>query len=806
MTNANDNPVARQAELLPEELKKVADYSIFSLESAEHAKKLTNLVGQRRARSVMDFGLHVDKPGYNLYVAGMEGVGKTSFVNTVVKQFAEKDETLFDWCYVNNFDDEYKPNVLKLPVGMGKQLKKSMETLLNDLKIDIPNAFSEENRQKNRTAIVQKYKDKVDEVYKQTNVIAAENGFLLKQSDSTVATIPVGEDGNAITEEAYVALTDEQHAAIEGKSAKLQAIILDATKTILQFEQDLKKSLEGFDHQTASSTIDFHIDGLKKDYKECTAVIRYLKAVRKDLVNHFRLFLPAPVKREEKPIGNLFKDENQLLQKYTVNVLIDHSETKGKPVIAADNPTFYNLIGKVEYENRMGVMSTDFTKIKPGYLHEANGGYLLIQAKDIFTKALAWDGLKRALLIHKLQIENIGEHASVIATASVNPDPIPLDVKVIIIGNMGIYQTLYQHDEDFRKLFKIRVDFDTEMKYNQDNISGLVRFIHTHCKKLGLRHFDPSAVAKIIEYSSRIAGDQNKLSTRFNLQVELLYEADAWAGILGDEVVTELHIEKAIDEKRYRSNLYEEKIQSSIEEGHTLIDTDGAKIGQVNGLAVYDLGQYKFGKPSRITATTFMGKKGFVNIERESEMSGSTHNKGVYILGGYLGQKFAQKYPLVLTAHIAFEQSYGGVDGDSASSTELYALLSSLSEVPINQGLAVTGSVNQYGEIQPIGGVNEKVEGFYNVCKNKGLTGTQGVLIPHQNVNNLMLDDEVIQSVRDGQFHIYRVRTIEEGIELLTGVPAGRADENGEYEPGTVYGKVSEKLRLFMEFAKEQER
>lgn len=806
MTNFNEESIKRKAELKPNDLKKVVDYSVFSFDSTEHVEKLTNIIGQQRARSVMNFGLHVNKPGYNLYVAGTEGVGKTSFVTTVVQDFSKKEAKLFDWCYVNNFEDEYKPKVLKLPVGLGNQLKKSMEQLLNDLKVDIPNAFSENNRQKNRTSIIQKYKEKVDQVYKQTNEIATENGFILKQSDSTVATIPMGEDGQPITEEAYGALDDQQRAAIEENSAKLQEIILEATKTILHFEQELKKSLTGFDHQTAITTIDFHIDELKKDYKDCPEVVRYLKTVRKDLANNFQVFLPNPTKKDEKQLGNLFKDENQALNKYTINVLVDNSDTTGMPVITADNPTFYNLIGKVEYENRMGVMSTDFTKIKPGYLHDANGGYLLIQAKDIFSKSQAWEGLKRALLIHKLQIENIGEHASIIATASVNPDPIPLDVKIIIIGNMNIYQALYQHDEDFRKLFKIRVDFDVEMKYNQENIAGLISFIHTHCKKHGLRHFDPSAVAKIIEYSSRIAGDQRKLSTRFNLQVELIYEADAWASIMGDDLVSEKHIEKAIEEKRYRSNLYEEKIQASIDEGSILIDTDGGKIGQVNGLAVYNLGQYQFGKPSRITATTFMGKKGFVNIERESQLSGNTHNKGVYILGGYLGQKFAQKYPLVLTAHIAFEQSYGGIDGDSASSTELYAILSSLAEIPIDQGLAVTGSVNQNGEIQPIGGVNEKVEGFYNVCKNRGLTGKQGVLIPHQNVKNLMLNDEIIESVREGQFHIYKVRTIEEGIEILTGIAAGQPNALGEYDEDTVYGKVSEKLRIFMEFAKEQEK
>ena len=806
MENSNEQIVKCRAALKPTDLKRIVDSSMFTFESTEDVKKLTNIIGQQRARSVMNFGLHVNKPGYNLYVSGVEGTGKTAFVKTVVDDFSDREATLFDWCYVNNFEDGYKPKVLKLPVGLGKKLQKSMESLVTDLKVDIPNRFKEENQQKSRSSIIKNYKEKIDAVYLQTGETAANIGFLLKQTDTAVLTIPMGENGEPISEEAYKALTEDQLDTIDTDSAKLQEIIIEATKSIIHFEQELKKLLIEYDHQTALIAIDFHIDELKKTYKECPEVKRYLKAVRKDLVDNFHDFLPTDSKQEEHPMGIIFKDDQQTFKKYTINLLVDNAKTEGMPVITAENPTFYNLIGKVEYENRMGMMSTDFSKIKPGYLHEANGGYLIIQAKDIFSKTQAWEGLKRSLLTHKLQIENIGEHASIIATASVNPDPIPLNVKVIIIGNMNIFQILYNNDEDFRKLFKIRVDFDTEMRYNDDNISGLVSFIHTQCKENGLRNFDPTAVAEIVEYSSRLAGHQNKLSTRFNLQVEIIYEADAWANIMGDDLVSAKHVEKAIDEKRYRSNLYEEKIQESIDEGSILIDTAGAKIGQVNGLAVYDLGQYQFGKPSRITATTFMGKKGFVNIERESEMSGKTHNKGVYILGGYLGQKFAQKFPLVLSAYITFEQSYGGVDGDSASSTELYAILSSLAELPIDQGLAVTGSVNQNGEIQPIGGVNEKVEGFYNVCKAKGLTGTQGVLIPHQNVKNLMLADEVVEAVRDGQFHIYEVRTIEEGIEILTGISAGQPNEDGNYDEETVFGKAAEKLRTFMEFAKEQEK
>src|SRR5699024_9262229 len=473
-----------------------------------------------------------------------------------------------------------------------------------------------------------------------------------------------------------------------------------------------------------------------------------------------------------------------------VNLIVDHTETKGAPVITADNPTFYNLVGKVEYESRMGVMSTNFTKIKPGFLHEANGGYLIVQAKDILSKSHAWEALKRTLLTEKIQMENIGEHSGLMATTSLNPEAIPLDIKVIIIGNLELYQMLYHYDEDFGKLFKIKADFDVEMSYTKENMNLLASFIHTQCNEHNLLHFDRTAVAKVIEYSIRLTSHQEKMSTRFNQLIEIIYESDTWAKIMGDELVAKVHVERAIVEREYRSNLYEEKIQESIDEGSILIDTTGYKVGQVNGLAVYNVGQHSFGKPTRITATTFMGRRGIVNIERESKMSGNLHNKGVYILSGYLGEQFAQENPLTLTAHLAFEQSYGGIDGDSASSTELYAILSSLASVPIDQGIAVTGSVNQKGEIQPIGGVNEKVEGFYTVCKNKGLTGKQGVIIPHQNVKNLMLKDEVIEAVGAGKFYIYAVKTIEQGIEILTGMSAGIKDEHGSYEEGTIYKQV----------------
>ncbi|MBO1004561.1 Lon protease family protein [Pseudogracilibacillus auburnensis] len=806
--NSHDHAssIKQKVALSPEKLKRTVDYTDFEFETTEQVPTLTSIVGQERGRAVMNFGLNVHKVGYNIYVSGIAGTGKTTFTKSIVKEFAEKDTELFDWCYVHNFEDNYKPKALQLPVGMGRSLKEDMEKLIHDLKIDIPKAFSEESYEKEKGSIIRKYKEKSNQVFEQINDIAKQYGFVVRQSGTGILTIPIV-DGSPINEEEYQKLSGEQLKDMNQKSSALQERVLDYTSELRNIEKEAKETIEELDKDVALTAAGFHIEELKKKYKKCTDVITYFEEVQTDILKNINDFVQDEKESNTNPLGKILpQKENNIHSKYGINLLVDNSETKGAPVITADNPTYYHLIGKVEYESRMGVMSTNFSKIKPGFLHYANGGYIIIQAKDIFTKSFAWEGLKRALLHQQLQIENIGEHSGLLTTTSIHPEPIPLDVKVIIIGNLHLYQLLYHYDEDFRKLFKMKADFDVEMDSNLENMTRLASFIHTHCKDHQLLHFDRTAVAKIVEFSTRLAGHQNKLSTRFNQQVEIIYEADAWANMMDDEIVSAKHVIKAIEEKNYHNNLYKEKLQESMIEGTLLIDTDGRKVGQVNGLAVYNLGQYSFGTPSRITATTFVGQNGIINIERESKMSGNIHNKGVYILGGYLGQKFAQGYPLALTAHLAFEQSYGGVDGDSASSTELYALLSSLADVPIDQGLAVTGSVNQKGEIQPIGGVNEKIEGFYEVCKNKGLTGKQGVLIPHQNVRNLMLKDEVIDAVKADTFHIYAVKTVEEGIETLTGIPAGERNEFGAYEENTLYKKVADKLHHFNKISKKEDK
>lgn len=803
---ANNEDIKSRTKVIPERLKRTIDPAVFNFKTTEELPNLKGIVGQERGHTVINFGLHVDKVGYNIYIAGLPGTGKNTFAHSLVKQFADREVELYDWCYVYNFKDAYRPKVLQLPVGLGKSLKQDMKDFVDNLKADIPRAFNEESYKKERAMIIQEYQEKSNEIFQELNEIAEQEGFVIRQSGSGFLTIPLV-NGKPITEEQYQHLDDTIVQEIEERTVKIQEKVVQFTNEIRELEKEAKQMLENLDNRVALAAAGYHLDDLKEKYHHCENVLQYLDEVQDDILVNIGDFLQQDTETNAHPLQDILQrtpKNNNFPMKYEVNLIVDHTETKGAPVVTADNPTFYNLLGKVEYESRMGVMSTNFTKIKPGFLHEANGGYLIVQAKDILSMSYAWNALKRSLLTEQIQIENIGEHSGLMATTSLNPEPIPLDVKVIIIGNLDLYQLLYHYDEDFGKLFKIKADFDVEMDYSEENMNQLASFIHTHCNEHDLLHFDRSAVAKFAEYSIRLTSHQEKMSTRFNQLVEIIYEADTWAKIAGDHLVTKEHIEKAIKEREYRSNLYEEKVQESIEEGSILIDIEGKKVGQVNGLAVYNVGQYSFGKPARITATTFMGRRGIVNIERESKMSGKIHNKGIYILSGYLGEQFAQTHPLTLTAHVAFEQSYGGIDGDSASSTELYAIMSSLSGIPIDQGIAVTGSVNQKGEIQPIGGVNEKIEGFFEVCKKKGLTGSQGVLIPHQNVKNLMLNDEVIDAVKQGQFHIYAIETIEEGIEILTGKEAGQRKADGSFTEGSVFAKIAEQLELYINLAKDK--
>ncbi|MDD3840226.1 MAG: ATP-binding protein [Clostridia bacterium] len=798
-----------QWELNKDQLKRWCSPEELEFETTEQIEPIENIIGQERAVSSMKFGLKVKKKGYNIYVTGNTGTGRTTYAQSIVQEQARQEKTPDDWCYVYNFDKPDQPIALSFPSGMGREFQKDMKKMIEVLKIDIPNTFEGEGYEKEKTEIMQEYQKKTGKLMDELNDKAKEQGFILKRSGGGFVTTPII-DGEQMSQKEYEQLDEQTKKEIEEKSNQLQVLIMEYIKKIKNVEKKIRSKIEILDKKVGLSAAEIHFDELKSKYKDCCRddeksqkVIQYLESVQEDILENIDKFLSDETDQDSNPLLVISKmDKESYMYKYDVNLLVDSSSLEGAPVVCECNPTFPNLVGKFEYQNQFGTLRTDFTKIKPGLLHQANGGYLILDVNDIFNNPYSWHALKQALKSNKLTIETLGEIYGGLSASGLKPEPIPLQIKIILIGNSYSYYILYNYEEDFKKLFKIKADFDITMERNVNNYKNVLGFISYHCNKENLKHVDASGVARIIEYSSRLAEHQDKLSTQFNDLVEILYEADVWASIEGDDIISEKHIKKAIQQKRYRSAMYRDKINEMLEEETILLDIEGEKIGQVNGLSVINMGDSSFGRPSRITATVFSGQDGIINIERETKMSGSIHDKGVLILSGFLGERFARKNPLSITANICFEQLYGGVDGDSASSAELYAILSSLAEIPIKQCIAVTGSVNQKGEIQPIGGVNQKIEGFFEVCRRKGLNGKQGVIIPHQNIKNLMLADQVIEAVQNKMFHIYTIKDVDQGIEILTGIPAGQRDEKGEYPEGTVNYMVEQKLKYFAELQK----
>lgn len=777
-----------------DKLKKRADLSKYDFDTTEQVSMCKDIIGQERGIKALNFGLSIKKKGYNIFVTGITGTGRNSHSYSIAKKFAEKRETPSDWCYVYNFKKPENPIAIRLKPGEGTIFKKKMKEFVEKLKIEIPKSFSSKEYEDKKSEVIHYYHKKIEEIIDELNAMAMEHNFIFKQTEKGLMSIPLV-DGKPMKESEIENLSEEEIADIKKNSRKLISKAFDVVKKIKQVEEELKNKMKKIREETAFEVVDFYSAHLEALFKDNERVVNYLKDVKENIVYNIEKFVDEEEDNELHAMFDRINKNEDFFIRYEVNLFIDRSNSKGAPVIREANPTYYNLLGKIEYVSEHGILKTDHTRIRPGAIQEANGGYLILQAKDILINPGAWEGLKRALITEEVKIENIGRES--ILPETISPEPIPLDLKVIIIGDSYTYQLLYIYDDDFKKLFKIRADFDVEMERSEENIRKIISFIAQQCSEEGLKPFHRGAVERILEYSSRLAGHQNKLTTRFNEIVEIMYEADAWAEQDNISIVLKEHVDRAIEEKNYRNNKFEEKIQELIAEGTILIDTSGYKVGEINGLSVMGSGQYFFGRPSKITVNTYAGKDGIINIEREVNISGSSHDKGVMILSGYLGEKFAIKYPLSLSASITFEQSYGIVDGDSASSTELYALLSSLSGLPINQGIAVTGSVNQKGMIQPIGGVNEKIEGYFKVCKLIGLTGEQGVIIPYQNVDNLMLSDEVIEAVKNGKFSIYAIKTIDEGIEILTGVESGTRDENGKFEEGTVSYLVQKKLDMY---------
>lgn len=791
----------RYTEVSADELRRFCDPNTLRFETTNDIPVLEGTVGQDRGVNALNFGFDIKMRGFNLYVSGPTGTGRNSTVQAFLAEQAKTEPVPNDICYVNNFKEPDKPNAIFLPPGMGTQLVRDMDELVEAAKREIPRAFEDENYEKRKNEILNEVQQQRGKMLADLQKQAEQMGLAMEVTQIGIITVPLMH-GKPISREEFEHLPDEVKEEIQRRSEKLQEMIRQSLAKARKLEKEASERIARLDREVALFAIGHLLDELFEKYKEHEEVVEYLGQVRDDMMDHLEDF-KAPEKAKVSIPGLEELQAGPSFERYSVNLIVDNSEQKGAPIVVENNPTYYNLIGRVDFKARLGALVTDFTQIKAGALHKANGGYLVLQALDVLLSPMSWDALKRTLRSGEVRIENIAEYYGLIPTSTLKPEPIPVDVKVILIGSPLVYHILYAVDEDFRKLFKVKADFDIEMKRTDENIEKYAQFIAARVKECNLRPFHKSAVAKVVEYGSRLISDKEKLSTRFIEIADLVSEASFWASKNGNAVVMAEDVQKAIEEKVYRSNLIEQKIQELIEQGVIMIDTDGAVVGQVNGLSVYQIGDYTFGRPSRITARTFIGKAGVVNIEREVKLSGPIHNKGVMILSSYLGSKFAHNKPLTLSASLTFEQLYEGVEGDSASSAELYALLSSLSDIPIKQGIAVTGSVNQKGEIQPIGGATEKIEGFYAVCKAKGLTGEQGVIIPHQNVRHLMLKEEIVDAVREGKFHIWPIKTIEEGIEILTGVPAGERDLKGNYPPDTVLGRADAKLLQFAEVVKE---
>lgn len=785
--------------LLPEDLKVYCDPYIFPYETTKDLKKNRSLIGQDRALEALEYGLSMRRKGYNIFVSGLVGTGKTSYSQIVASEFACKKPVGDDWSYVYNFNRPNSPRAINFKAGKAKDFKNQLESSIARIEEAIPKALGSKDYERARNKIISENKKIVGKILLELNKFAKDYNFIFKNRENGLVAMPLL-DGKPMTEEDIDNLSEEALQKLEKDSLKLSEGSYEMINKINETEIKLIEEIEKLTEDRVTLNVKNHIGPIIDNHRENPKLKSFLEDIIQDIVKNYRVFLEEEENYMEKFLTR-GDDREALLNKYRVNLFIDNSEEKTAPVLREMNPNYYNLFGKIEYVNDLGVAKTDHTKIKPGSFHRANGGYLIIDAKEILANKLSWEALKRNLSRESIKIENIADPS--IAVETLDPEPIPLDIKIIIIGDSLTQQMLYLYDEDFKKLFRIKAEFDLEMDKTEDKILKIGSFVAYQCESENLLPFDRYALASIIDLSSRIAEDKNKLTSRFSELVEIIYEADGWARAEDKELVGREDIEKAIDKKNYRNNLYEEKSDAMIKEGSHMIDIHGERLGVINGLSVIDLGQYAFGIASKITANTYFGKDGVINIEKEVEQSGSIHDKGVLILTGYLGEKYAQDIQLSLTASITFEQSYDGIDGDSASSTELYALLSSLSDIPIKQGIAVTGSVNQKGEIQPVGGVNEKIEGFFRVCKTKGFKGGEGVIIPRQNIDNLMLRDEIIQAVREEIFTIYAVSTIDEGIEILTGIRAGEKDENGLFPAGTVNRAVKDKLIAYAEASEE---
>lgn len=760
--------------------------------TTEEVEDCDRLIGQDSAERAMEFGVSIRKKGYNIYISGKNGTGRTRYAREILEQVSQNSRVPDDWCYVYNFINEYEPVAINLLPGMGRIFKQDMEYIVDEIIKRIPSEFDSEEYDRQKNEILEDFHDQKNNLVDKLSQTAEEYNLQVKATSTGFAFIPII-DGKPMSEGEYDNLDKDNRDAILKSISAVRIKAIDILRKLKVAEKDGEERVKRLDKEIGCCVIENLIMNFRRKYSSYDKIMDFIEHIKEDVLENLDIFVEGINKH------SLNKDQEELLSRYKVNLIVDNSQTKGAPVIHDSNPTYNNLIGNVEYESRLGTITTDFLMIRAGSILKANGGYLIVKLNDLLRNYRAWEGLKRVLGSGELKIEGIRSQLDLLTITSIKPETIPMEVKVVLIGTEYLYQLLHEYDDEFCDLFKIKVQFDTDMDRNEENIYKIAGFIGRYCRKNNIRHLDNSGVAAIVEYSSRVAGSRKKLSTCLENIIDIVEESNIWAQTSGRKYISFDIIKKAIQEKKKRMNLVEEKTLNNYRNNKIIIDVKDEAVGQVNGLAVVEVGGYSFGKPYRITASTYMGKSGIINIEREVQMSGNIHNKSVMIITGYLGQKYARNIPMSLTAHICFEQLYGYIDGDSASIAELYAVLSSLSGIPLKQGIAVTGSLNQMGDVQPVGGINEKIEGFYNLCSLNGLTKKQGIIIPYQNIDDILLDDNIIKDIKNGLFHIYAIKNVEEGIEILTGMAAGAVESGGRFQKDTFNYYVDRKLREFIE-------
>lgn len=771
-----------------EKLRRIADINTFEFSTTADVDPHPHIIGQPRGTRAITFGINIKSEGYNIYALGEMGTGRATAIEHFLHTLTTDAPTPNDWVYVHNFSVPHRPRAIELPAGEGAPFRERIRRLIQDMRQDLPQAFAAESYRESITQIQSAFEAEQSMLMTAVQQRAAEAGFALLKTASGFAIVPVV-NGRQLSPQEIQQMALEERQQLEASAQTLSDALDDVIYQIHELEVAARQKMKDVDRAVAEAAVQHHFSDLLAAYPPESEMVLYLNEMREDVINQIQDFT-SPV-----------DDQDRIdLRRYEVNLFVDNSKQNGAPVIVETHPTYNGLLGRLEYEMNNGFLSTHFTNMKCGSLHSANGGYLIINAHDLLINPGAWEGLKRALRENKIHIQSLATMAQgEVLAKSLDPEPIPLNVKIVLLGSLPLYYGLLENDEDFQSLFKVRADFDSTMPRTEETEREYARFVAMRCGQEKLPHFDRTAVANVIAHGSRLADHQNKLSTRFGEIADLVRESSYWAGVNGRTIVTADDVHQALDERTYRTNRAEELTFEYILDGTLFIATEGEVIGQVNGLSVLDMGDYAFGQPGRITARSFMGDDGITHIERETEMSGPLHEKGVLTLNGYLGGTYAQHQPLSVNISLTFEQNYSGVDGDSASSTELYAIISSLSRLPIKQGIAVTGSVNQRGEIQPIGGVNEKIEGFFRLCKERGLSGDQGVLIPATNAVNLMLHEDVVTAVAEGKFHIYPINHLDEGIEILMGGAAGERLEDGTYPDGTIHSIVQKRLLQFAE-------